>query len=433
MADLSWVPNVGDVIHDKYQIIRRIGAGSFGSIFEAQDINTGKIIALKLERPNSQSPQLHQEYQLYKLLDAPPGISKVYDYWIEDRFRGMAMDRLGYSLGHLFHKCGKILSLKTVAMIAIQMMSRIEYLHQRSFIHRDIKPDNFVFGVGSNSNLLYIIDFGLAQKYRDLKTFVHRNYSEDNGLAGTTRYVSINVHLGVQQNCRDDLESIGYVLIQLVKGKLPWQNVEEGEGDKYDAIKQCKMDTPLEVLCEDLPPEFLYYMSTVRGLRYDEKPPYHYLRNLFIKILVANQFPFDYKYDWVISRARRLDEALRGHSDQNTLIPVSAPEIIAAKKKDAHHSGFMQLLPFLSTVFYAADFVSRSKNSVPDYVEEDLDVVVTKKDKKKKPKQQEPEEVVQINALKKKYNEAEISIFLLDPKKSSSIPIMGEACEFTLA
>lgn len=107
-------------------------------------------------------------------------------------------------------------------MIADQMIARIEFMHNNSFIHRDMKPDNFLIGIGKNQHLVYMIDFGLAKKFRDHKTGEHIPYRDNKSLTGTARYASVNTHLGIEQSRRDDLEAIGYILIYFLKGQLPW-------------------------------------------------------------------------------------------------------------------------------------------------------------------------------------------------------------------
>lgn len=142
------------------------------------------------------------------------------------------MDLLGPSIEDLFVMCNKKFSLKTTLMLADQFVNpiliqlqRIEWLHSKDYIHRDIKPQNFLMGLSKKSHIVHLIDFGLSKKYRDPKTHQHIPYKQNKNLTGTARYASINAHLGIQQSRRDDLESIGYVLVYLVQGYLPWQGV----------------------------------------------------------------------------------------------------------------------------------------------------------------------------------------------------------------
>ncbi len=167
----------------------------------------------------------------------------------------MIMDLLGPSLEDLFSFCGRKFGLKTTLMVADQMITRVEYVHSKNYIHRDIKPDNYLIGLGKRSNQVFLIDFGLAKKFRDAKTHQHIPYKENKTLTGTARYASINAHLGIEQSRRDDLEAIGYVLIYFIKGKLPWQGVAntKNKNDKYHKIMEKKMSIPVEYLCLGIP------------------------------------------------------------------------------------------------------------------------------------------------------------------------------------
>merc|ERR1712113_1272972 len=175
------------------------------------------------------------------------------------------------------------------------MGSRIEFIHGKNFIHRDIKPDNFLMGLGKKGNLVYAIDFGLAKKFRDNRTHQHIPYRENKNLTGTARYASINTHLGIEQSRRDDMESLGYVLMYFLRGSLPWQGLKAGTKNlKYARISDKKMATAVEVLCRDFPEEFVAYFHMVRGLRFDERPEYLTLRKLFRDCFIRLGYQYDY-------------------------------------------------------------------------------------------------------------------------------------------
>eukprot|EP01017_Pseudomicrothorax_dubius_P029634 TRINITY_DN361_c0_g1_i2.p1 TRINITY_DN361_c0_g1~~TRINITY_DN361_c0_g1_i2.p1 ORF type:complete len:398 (+),score=85.14 TRINITY_DN361_c0_g1_i2:245-1438(+) len=213
----------------------------------------------------------------------------------------MIMELLGPSLEDLFSLCSRKFSTKTVLMLADQMISRVEFLHSRNFIHRDIKPDNFLIGLQKKSNVVYLIDLGLAKKYRDAKTHQHIPYKENKNLTGTARYASINAHLGIEQSRRDDLESIGYVMVYLLKGFLPWQGIKaNNKQEKYHKIMEKKMTTPIEILCKGLSIEFSIFLNYCRSLKFDDKPDYRYLRKLFKDLFIREEYEWDYMYDWAL-------------------------------------------------------------------------------------------------------------------------------------
>lgn len=171
----------------------------------------------------------------------------------------MAIELLGPSLEDLFVYCGRKLSLKTVLLIAEQLIARIELFHEMTYIHRDLKPENILIGMEENAQTVYLIDFGLAKRWKNVQTNEHIPYRDKKSLTGTARYASANTHLGIEQSRRDDLEGAGYVILYLLKGELPWQGLRaRNKDDKYRKIKECKVNTPIEQLCHGYPGTTFY-------------------------------------------------------------------------------------------------------------------------------------------------------------------------------
>lgn len=213
----------------------------------------------------------------------------------------MVLDLLGPSLEDLFNYCGRRFQLKTVLMLADQLLGRLEYVHTKSFIHRDVKPDNFLIGLGKRQSVIHIIDFGLAKKYRDPRSHQHIPYRENKNLTGTARYASINTHIGIEQSRRDDLESLGYVLMYFIRGSLPWQGLKANtKKQKYERIMDRKMSTSTEQLCKGYATEFRSYFEYCRSLRFEDRPDYAYLKRLFKELFYRKGFQYDNMFDWTV-------------------------------------------------------------------------------------------------------------------------------------
>lgn len=319
----------------RYRIGRKLGSGSFGDIYQGTDLQNGESVAIKLEPVKARHPQLLYESRIYKILNSGTyavGIPNVRWYGIEGDYNVMVIDLLGPSLEDLFNFCGRRFSLKTTLMIADQAVSRVEFVHSKSFLHRDMKPDNFLMGTGKRGHHLYVIDFGLAKKYRDSKSQSHIPYREGKSLTGTARYASINTHLGIEQSRRDDLEGLGYIFMYFLRGSLPWQGLRaQTKKQKYDRISEKKMATPVEVLCKGYPSEFSHYLNYVRSLRFEDKPDYQYLRKLFRDLFLREGFQMDYVFDWT---QKRMEETRSGGNPAVGSPVGAAPELEDAPGDD---------------------------------------------------------------------------------------------------
>ena len=295
----------GLIVANKFLLSRKLGAGAFGEIWQSTNTLTGEEAALKFEDVTARHQQLYAECKIYlwfhsELSAMNQAIPQVYYYGVEGKNNIMVMDLLGSSLEDNFNNSGKKLSMKTVLMVADQMIKRMEYIHSRKIIHRDIKPDNFSVGYGKNKHRIYVFDFGLAKKYMN-SDGSHIKYREGKSLTGTARYASINTHLGIEQSRRDDIEALAYVFIYMVKGVQPWMNLKsKNVKEKYDKIKDVKVETKVEDQCRGLPKEFAIYTNYCRDLGFEEKPDYPYMRAVLMSLFKSYGYTYDYMYDWVI-------------------------------------------------------------------------------------------------------------------------------------
>ena len=278
----------------------KIGSGSFGEVLYGIQKNSYREVAVKILNSDTSQDNIKREINFTRQLQGYPGFPTLY-FWGQMEKKNIIVESLlGPSLDKLFKFCGRAFPLKTVCLIGLEMIKRLETMHEKGILHRDLKPNNLAWGNYNNSynylsinnnnnninnlnhfdkldiNTIYLIDFGLSCSYWENHK-EQRHYKPGSGLnfVGTLRYASLNSHQGIRQSRRDDLESMIYILIYFLKGKLPWQDVKaKNKEERYKAILQIKSKVTIDNLCEDIPYEFAELLKYVKSLQFDSKPIY---------------------------------------------------------------------------------------------------------------------------------------------------------------
>jgi serine/threonine protein kinase len=273
-------------IIDKYILIEKINEGSFGTIFKCKNMRTDEYNALKLEKRNAEGKSLKNEARIYQYLGKIDGFPTLKWYGVTSKYNYMVIDLLDCSLINLVKIYGA-LSIKSVLLIGMQMIKRIKELHVRELLHRDIKPDNFMIGLENQSNKIFLIDFSFCKRY--IQNNKHIEEKRINNIIGTANYVSLNVHDGIEPSRRDDIESLIYILIFLLLGKISWN--KSSIGDIYEQKKNLPLQSNI--------PSFIKILLTyVRSLNFKDPPDYDYLLGIlnkeFYQLKLTNSIDFEW-------------------------------------------------------------------------------------------------------------------------------------------
>lgn len=290
------------LLSDDYKFLDMLGSGSFGEVFLVRDKKTKIEYAAKIEEKKNHS-RLAEENKIYKQLrkgGMKSGLPKVYKF-IElgdpPKFNGMIMEILDKNLDQILQECNSKFELSTVLKLGYDIIELLKQVHNAGFLHRDIKPNNFMIGKGRHKKDLYIMDFGLSKQFIN-KDGKHINFKIERSLVGTARYTSLNIHIGLEPSRRDDLEAVGYMLVYFLKGTLPWKGLKKKKStdDQIKMIQRVKMCTSIAKLCEGIPTCFSEFITYCRELKFEEIPKYEYLQSLFEKTAKENNIEMNYEW-----------------------------------------------------------------------------------------------------------------------------------------
>ena len=289
------------LIFGKYSIKYLISKSTFSEVYFGINVLNGKMYALKIGTNENDNTILKNES--YVLLNLKgPGIPSVISFGVCGKYNILVENLLGKSIHDIWLEKNKKFNLPDTCIFAIQAISLLEYVHSKNYLHRDIKPTNFLVGNPDNSQL-YLIDFGNAKKFRSSRTGKHIKNNKSNSVFGSLLFLSINAFKGIIQTRKDDLESLGLVIIYLHLGSLPWSEIKSTNiYQSWDKVETIRNIVSNDYICKGMPKEMNTYMNYINNLKYDESPDYEYLRQLFLNILQKIGEPDDQLFSWVDKR-----------------------------------------------------------------------------------------------------------------------------------
>jgi casein kinase I family protein HRR25 len=229
-----------------------------------------------------------------------PRIPRVIDYGYDkpSHSKALVLDLLGVDLQSIRKQCGGRFSIKTTLMLATRLIPTIRYIHSKDFVHRDIKPGNMLLGPKDSETSVYIIDFGIARRYKNPRNGTHMPFLDGKPLVGTVRYASLNTHFGIAQTRRDDIECLAYSLLDCLRD-LPWGHITGGSPKQFeDRVREKKRSWTPERLCVGIPNAFKILLSHARQLKFDEEPDYDGLQKAFINDMKQHGYSPDTPFDW---------------------------------------------------------------------------------------------------------------------------------------
>ena len=285
-------------LFNKYHVLKIISWGSYGVVFTGVELKNNNEVAIKIQSISDSIDLKDEAFRLIILKGI--GIPKYYTFGKIDNYQILVEEKLGNSLSQIKFNKNNSLTIKDYCMIFIQIIQRLKFIHKKGIIHRDIKPQNFLFGNQLKSNnILHLIDFGLSKKIISSKTGKHIIFKYTGKLIGTLRYSSAYSMRGIEQTRRDDLIAAFYMIVYLIKGKLPWQNLKgKTEMETYMKIYAYKVNLSTKEFCKNLPEEFGFILEDLNKLKFSEKPNYEkYIRLLeqtIIKIGEVNNNIFSW-------------------------------------------------------------------------------------------------------------------------------------------